>query len=155
MAQVKVRYMAHGKEVFPGEAVDAFEKMCMSMCKDAIIDDLEYVKCPDHGNAEVEVVCEAKSIDELTSAVNESAVDLLILDWEFSKDSGSEVLSKLRERQPDLKVIAISGRRSTRTLALDAGSDEFVCKCDSGQRLLEAIAQCSEPTTELGQGVSQ
>jgi len=104
---------------------------------------------------ELDVVGEARSGDELMQAVSERQVDLLVLDWGLLGDGVSEVLKGLREQLPALRVIAVSGKRAARTQALAAGADEFVCKGDSGQRLLEAIAECYELSTESGQGASQ
>jgi DNA-binding NarL/FixJ family response regulator len=52
------------------------------------------------------------------------------------------LLSALHRVCPGLSVIVLCVRAEMRQAALDAGADAFVCKCDSPERLLAAIADC-------------
>lgn len=87
-----------------------------------------------------EVVAEANDSSELWQQVEEACPDLLFLDWELAGPKVRDVLSRLHAVCPDLRVIALSGRSELRRAALQAGVDAFVCKCDSPDRLMTAIA---------------
>jgi DNA-binding NarL/FixJ family response regulator len=86
-----------------------------------------------------EVVGEVIDTAELWQQVEEACPDLLLLDWELPGLKVRDVLSRLHAVCPNLRVIALSGRSERRQVALQAGVDAFVCKCDSPDRLLRAI----------------
>ncbi|HEY48330.1 MAG TPA: response regulator transcription factor [Anaerolineae bacterium] len=86
------------------------------------------------------VVGEASSIDSLMALVKENRPDLVLLDWEMTKRRDSEILMVLRKLLPGIKVIALSGNPEVSSVALEAGADAFVCKCDSVDRLLAAVS---------------
>jgi DNA-binding NarL/FixJ family response regulator len=87
-----------------------------------------------------EVVGEAIDMTELWQQVEEACPDLLFLDWELAGPRVRDLLSRLHAVCPGLRVIALSGRSELRRAALQAGVDAFVCKCDSPDRLMTAIA---------------
>jgi DNA-binding NarL/FixJ family response regulator len=72
--------------------------------------------------------------------VSENHPDLVLLDWEMTKKRASEILLALKEPQPGIKVVALSGNPEVSSVALEAGADAFVCKCDSVDRLLAAVS---------------
>ncbi len=49
------------------------------------------------------------------------------------------MLPALRERRPNLPVIALSGRLEARQMALDAGVDAFVSKGEPPEQLLTTL----------------
>jgi DNA-binding NarL/FixJ family response regulator len=71
---------------------------------------------------------------------DENHPDLVLLDWEIAQKRESETLMALRKLIPGLKVIALSGNPEVNSLALEAGADAFVCKCDSPDRLLSIVS---------------
>ena len=85
------------------------------------------------------VVGEAIDAHDLLVQIEATCSDMLLLDWELPGMVGIELLSALRGINPDLLVIALSGRPGTRRAALAAGADAFVSKADPPDRLLAAI----------------
>jgi DNA-binding NarL/FixJ family response regulator len=85
------------------------------------------------------VVGEANNIDSLLAMVDENPPDLLLLDWEMTRKRDADIIMFLRKLLPGIKVIALSGNPEVSSLALEAGADAFVCKCDSVDRLLAAV----------------
>lgn len=85
------------------------------------------------------IVGEVSSIDSLMASVSENRPDLVLLDWEMIKKQDTEIPKVLRKLIPGIKIIAMSGNPEVNSLALKAGADDFVCKCDSPDRLLAAV----------------
>lgn len=86
------------------------------------------------------VVGEATTLDSLMTLASENHPDLVLLDWELTKKRSSEIFLVLRKRIPGIKVIALSGNPEVNSVALKAGADAFICKCDSVDRLLAAVS---------------
>jgi DNA-binding NarL/FixJ family response regulator len=86
------------------------------------------------------IVGEADNVDTLMTMVSEYHPDLVLLDWEITKRRASEILLALKEPQRGIKVVALSGNPEVSSVALEAGADVFVCKCDSVDRLLAAVS---------------
>ena len=99
----------------------------------------------------LEVVGEAAESEALLTQVEALHPDLVLLDWELPDEngvgsmmretpgSGVHLSALLRQRYPDLRVVALSGRHEARRAAQDAGVDAFVSKGDPPERLLEAL----------------
>ncbi len=114
----------------------------------------------------LKVVGEATNAEELLARMEADRPDLVLLGWELpglakvdpsasrrgesvactepsrSEQSGQGLLSALRRVSPNLRVIALSVRSEARRVALAAGADAFVSKCDPPERLLAAIEDC-------------
>jgi DNA-binding NarL/FixJ family response regulator len=86
-----------------------------------------------------EVVGEATHIRDMWQQVEEECPDLLLLDWELPGPQVADLMTALHALCPNLCVIALSGHSESRHVALEAGVDAFVCKCDPPERLLSAI----------------
>ena len=86
------------------------------------------------------VVGEVANVDNLMTMVDENHPDLVLLDWDMTQKRESATLMALRKRIPGIKVIALSGNPEVNSLALEAGADAFVCKCDSPDRLLATMS---------------
>ncbi len=88
------------------------------------------------------VVGEAGDTEQLLELAAEQQPDLVLLDWELPGWDGFATLTELRAAQPELVVIALSGRPEARRAALEAGVDAFVSKGDPPERLLTAVHAC-------------
>ena len=88
------------------------------------------------------VVGEATNAEDLLALTHTTCPDLLLLAWELPGLSHGESLPALRGLCPDLAIVALSARPELHQVALDAGADAFVWKCEPPERLLEAIADC-------------
>jgi len=67
--------------------------------------------------------------------------DLVLLDLTMEDMSGLEVLQKLRELQPDVRVIVVSAdvQRTTSQIVADSGAMRFVGKPVTADGLLGAV----------------
>jgi DNA-binding NarL/FixJ family response regulator len=87
----------------------------------------------------IEVVGEAANSEGLLNQVKTTCPDLVLLDWSLLDAVANDLLPILREADPELSVIVLSGRPEMRRTALTAGADAFVSKTDPPERLLNAI----------------
>lgn len=70
-------------------------------------------------------------------------IDLVLMDIKMPMMDGLEATRIIKERHPQLPVIALTANAfdSDRQLALDAGCDDFLAKPISSARCLETIAK--------------
>jgi DNA-binding NarL/FixJ family response regulator len=85
------------------------------------------------------VIGEAGDTQELLTQFSHHSPDLLLLDWELTGMPAAILLPRLRKAYPALKVISISGHDEFRHAALSAGSDSFVSKIESPEKLIALI----------------
>ena len=90
---------------------------------------------------DVEVVGEAMDAAALIGLMEEVCPDLVLLGWELPGQTRSDLIPRLHELCPDAIVVALSSRLEARTTALEAGADDFLCKCDSPDYLLNLVAE--------------
>ena len=88
---------------------------------------------------DIAIVGEAEDVEQALERVAVQRPDLVLLDWELPGQNGDSALIKLRTAQPELVVIALSGRPEARRAALAAGADAFVSKGDPPERLLTVV----------------
>lgn len=86
-----------------------------------------------------EVVAEANDAPSLYRILESSTADLLLIDWSLPNLPAEDRLASIRQFQPDLRIIVLSGRPEFKQAALDAGADDFVSKIDSVDPLITAI----------------
>jgi len=99
---------------------------------------------------------EAGSAEEGLEAVQGGAVDLVILDVRLPKMSGLDALERLRELDPELPVLMISGHASVgeAVRAVQNGARDFFEKPLDRDRVLLRVANALE-TTRLKREVSR
>jgi DNA-binding NarL/FixJ family response regulator len=88
---------------------------------------------------DTEVVAEATNAAELFDQTRCALPDLVLVDWELPGLVISDALPLLRETNPCIQVIVLSGRPEARAAALAAGADGFVSKAQPPDGLLDAI----------------
>ncbi len=93
----------------------------------------------------LKVVGEAEDVDQALKLAASRRPDLVLLDWELSGGGGAAALSRLRAAQPNLAVIALSGRPESQAAAHAAAVDAFVSKGDPPERLLTALIAVATP----------
>jgi DNA-binding NarL/FixJ family response regulator len=96
-----------------------------------------------------EVVGEAVDSVDLLAQVGASPPDLVLVDWELPGQTGKQLLPALRNVCPGVAIVVLSPRLEARQTALNAGANAFICKCDSPERLLAAIAEVREGLAEM------
>jgi DNA-binding NarL/FixJ family response regulator len=79
----------------------------------------------------------------LLDAAERLAPDVAIVDLSLARDSGLAWLREVKQRCPQVKVIALSvhDEMSVRAAAIEAGADAFVLKRAIASDLLQAVAQ--------------
>ncbi|MEM5400386.1 MULTISPECIES: response regulator [Paraburkholderia] len=77
---------------------------------------------------------------EMTAALSEFAIDLIILDLRMPGEDGMQIARRIRE-QSSLPIIVVSGRldEADRVMALELGADDYMTKPFSSRELLARI----------------
>lgn len=85
-------------------------------------------------------VTAASNGKEMTAALKEHAVDLIILDLRMPGEDGMQIARRVRD-QSSLPIIVVSGRldEADRVMALELGADDYVTKPFSPRELLARI----------------
>jgi DNA-binding response OmpR family regulator len=78
--------------------------------------------------------------EEMTAALEEYAIDLVVLDLRMPGEDGMKIARRLRE-QSSLPIIVVSGRldEADRVMALELGADDYLTKPFSPRELLARI----------------
>ena len=86
-------------------------------------------------------VLQAKDGQECLSMLSEEDVDVCLLDIHMPGMDGFEVLKKIKQNNPELKVVMISAlaQENNVRMALQLGADRFVVKPFSAECLVERI----------------
>ncbi|HEV7610666.1 MAG TPA: response regulator transcription factor [Steroidobacteraceae bacterium] len=93
------------------------------------------------GAPEFELVGEAASGEDCLARVQELRPEILVLDIAMPEMNGEQVARELRDRFPQLKIVALSGyadRQFVRAMT-KAGAKAYVVKSASGRELLHAL----------------
>ena len=72
------------------------------------------------------IVAEVPDAESLTTKIRETLPDLVLLEWELSKENNGRLLSSLKEDHPQMKVVILSGQPNCRKAALNAGADDRI-----------------------------
>lgn len=91
--------------------------------------------------AQLEVVGEATNGDEALAAAVEHAPDLAIVDVTLGQENGLELIGRLRERAPGVRVLVFSERDEAlyAERALRAGAEGYVRKSAGASRIVDAV----------------
>jgi DNA-binding NarL/FixJ family response regulator len=85
------------------------------------------------------LVGEAEDAEELEELLENSPVDLLIVDWMLPGLAEVGSFTELRQYHPSLIIITLSGRPELGREAIMAGADAFVSKIDPPDKLLSTM----------------
>jgi DNA-binding NarL/FixJ family response regulator len=88
-----------------------------------------------------EIVGETKNAEELLAQTAAKFPEVVLLGWDFPGLEADTLMFALREINPNLWVIALSGLPEARLAAMDAGANAFVSKADPPESLLKAIKE--------------
>lgn len=90
---------------------------------------------------DVQIVAEANNGDELLEKLPITTPDLLLLDMAMPGKCGVELVSQIKSRYPDLKILVLSmyDDASIVLRAMKAGASGYISKNCSPQDLLDAI----------------
>ncbi|MEN8199631.1 MAG: response regulator transcription factor [Thermodesulfobacteriota bacterium] len=108
-------------------------------------------------NPELEVIGEVGDGEELLSFLKEKQPDLLVLDISMPKLTGIEVLGRVKKLYPDMKILMLTMHRNKQYFyhAMSAGADGYLMKEDSDDELLMAIRRIRSGKSYLSPFLSQ
>ena len=89
---------------------------------------------------EVEVVGEAANGREAVRLVEECGPDVVVMDARMPGMDGLEATRLIKDRLPEVKVVALTLYGSYRAIAAKVGADAFLIKGCSSEELLQAIS---------------
>jgi len=97
------------------------------------------------GEPGMEVVGHCATVAEALKIISETAVDVVLLDYDLGSEVGTDLLKHLHEAKSSVKVLMLTaGMAASATLnALDAGAAGVVLKHSGTRQLLEAIKRVS------------
>ncbi len=93
----------------------------------------------------IEIVGEVSEVASLLKRTQVIHPDLILLDWELPElktlSAHKMLIKMLRDSDPMVRIIALSGHPEASRSALAAGVDSFVSKTEPPEHLLEALNQ--------------
>jgi two-component system nitrate/nitrite response regulator NarL len=97
------------------------------------------------GEPGMEVVGHCATVAEALKIISETAVDVVLLDYDLGSEVGTDLLKHLHEAKSSVKVLMLTaGMAASATLnALDAGAAGVILKHSGTRQLLEAIKRVS------------
>ena len=103
---------------------------------------------------DIHVVGEASHVEDLLAKIASTNPDLLLLDWRLPGFAEIGSIKRLREDQPNLIIIALSGRPELGKAALGAGANAFVSKIDPPDKLLAIITSYQHELDKVNAGTN-
>lgn len=85
------------------------------------------------------IVAEVADTESLTTTMQKTLPDLVLLDWELSQGKNDGLISSLKESRPQLKLVVLSVRPEWRKDAMNSGADAFISKGGPPDRLLMVL----------------
>lgn len=87
----------------------------------------------------VEVVCEAENGREALQLVESCRPDLVLMDLQMPVCDGLEATRRIKAKMPEVTVVILTIRESSRAEAMSAGADAFLLKGCPSKELLATI----------------
>ena len=84
-------------------------------------------------------VTEVSDTQGLFASLRENCPAAVLLDWELPRFHSKDALDVLHSYCPRMKVIAMSSRYEARHEALTIGSDAFISKAETAERILATL----------------
>lgn len=93
--------------------------------------------------SDLQVVAEASTSAQACELLRQQAIDVAVVDLSLKGDSGLEAIRRLRDRQPDLKVLVFTmhAQESYALQALRAGALGYLTKDSDPEDMLDALRQ--------------
>lgn len=79
--------------------------------------------------------------EECLERLKNFTADLIMLDIKMPKQSGMDILKKIKSQNPNAKVVMVTGYRlvDVATEAVKAGADDYLIKPFSSKDILESV----------------
>ena len=93
--------------------------------------------------ADMQVAAEASTSAQACELIRQQEIDVAVVDLSLKGDSGLEAIRRLRERQPELKVLIFTmhAQESYALQALRAGALGYLTKDSDPEDMLDALRQ--------------
>ena len=106
---------------------------------------------------DIEVVAEAASGAELLEKLRSTSADLLLLDMAMPGMSGEELIGRVKQIYPGLRILVLSMHNEIQVVmrAMMAGASGYISKDRSPQELLEAIRETIETGKHLNPAIAE
>ncbi|MDX2503254.1 MAG: response regulator transcription factor [Gammaproteobacteria bacterium] len=105
---------------------------------------------------DIEIVGEAENGRDAVRMVCQLKPQLVLMDLSMPHVNGTEAISLIKRREPDIKIIALTVHKSHEYVraTLDANADGYVLKDDTHQELLTAIRNVIKGNLYLSPGIT-
>jgi DNA-binding NarL/FixJ family response regulator len=89
----------------------------------------------------VEQTSRALNYNELKSSLEKQYFDILLLDIQFGKHDGREIIQEIKALKPEMKIIALTSHSDSVTIksSINAGFDGYLLKIDGRDEILKAL----------------
>ena len=107
-------------------------------------------------NPDIDIVGEAEDGQEAVQKICKIKPQLVLMDLSMPHMNGTEAISMIKRREPDIKIIALTVHKSHEYVraTLDAKADGYVLKDDTHLQLLTAIKQVIKGNIYLSPGIT-
>jgi two-component system nitrate/nitrite response regulator NarL len=108
-------------------------------------------------SGEIEVLGEGSNGEEAIKLVDQLKPDVLLLDLNMPVMSGLTALPQIKQTNPGVKVLVLTGRDETSYImrALRGGANGYMVKTASEAELIQAVRDVNGGNLVLGQGVAE
>ena len=88
-------------------------------------------------------ISEVTNGEECVDYLKQNSTDLVLLDIKMPRVSGLEILKQVKEINPDIKVIMVTGYKSVETAseAIKSGASDYIVKPFNSKDILETVGK--------------
>lgn len=99
-----------------------------------------------NGAPDLEVTGQAKDYDEAVAVLGEADPDLAIVDISLPGKSGLELIGKLKQKRPDLRILVVSMHPESvfAERALKEGAEGYIMKGEATEHLIDGVRRVLE-----------
>ena len=105
---------------------------------------------------DISVVADLGSRQELQDLLNNTAIDVILMDIDMGSESGIDITRQLKMENPDIRVLALSmhGDKNYVVKMLEAGASGYILKNAGKEEILDAIHTVASGNTYFSSQVS-
>ncbi len=106
---------------------------------------------------DMDVLEEANNGNEVLDILSRRKIDLVLMDIEMPELNGIDTTKAIRDRYPDVKIMALSGTKDGKTISkmLEAGASGYVLKNCTKDELVSAIRKVARGSKYFSSDVSE
>ena len=99
----------------------------------------EYLTATNAACTQIKLVGEAENGLEALQMVETTNPDIVLMDVQMPEMDGIQATRKIKAKFPDIKIIILTVRSTSRTAALEAGADAFLLKGGATREIIDTI----------------